>query len=180
MRPHPAIKNFALVKVKCWEFSALSTEVSAVLLVEMCLLNLVAATILNAAFERQVADVEMVAREQKERSWESVVLSYLSGPSGLLFDSGVWEGTKWSKTTLWRKRLQIFINSLKSDFPPILKLQTYFFNPESQQLFIPQEKNDKLIEDIKTLFGEMDKGGTGRLSYEEYMEADGEKVEWWV
>ncbi|CAK9073969.1 L type [Durusdinium trenchii] len=74
--------------------------VSAVLLVEMCLLNLVAATILNAAFERQAADYEMVAREKKE-------------------------------------------------------------------------KNDKLIDDIRTLFGEMDKRGTGKLTYEEYMEAVG-------
>lgn len=33
-----------------------------------------------------------------------------------------------------------------------------------------QEKNDKLIDDIRTLFGEMDKRGTGKLTYEEYME----------
>ncbi|CAK9021117.1 unnamed protein product, partial [Durusdinium trenchii] len=36
-----------------------------------------------------------------------------------------------------------------------------------------QEKNDKLIDDIRTLFGEMDKRGTGKLTYEEYMEAVG-------
>ena len=34
-----------------------------------------------------------------------------------------------------------------------------------------QEKNDKLIEDIRNLFGEMDKRGTGKLTYDEYMEA---------
>lgn len=34
-----------------------------------------------------------------------------------------------------------------------------------------QEKNDKLIEDIKKLFNEMDRRGTGLLSYEEYSAA---------
>ena len=34
-----------------------------------------------------------------------------------------------------------------------------------------QEKNDKLIEDIRNLFDDMDKRGTGRLTYDEYMEA---------
>lgn len=72
--------------------------VTTVLIVELCLMNLVTATIVNAAFERQAADHEMVAREKKE-------------------------------------------------------------------------KNDKLIEDIRNLFGEMDKRGTGKLTYDEYMEA---------
>jgi len=72
--------------------------VITVLIVELCLMNLVTATIVNAAFERQAADHEMVAREKKE-------------------------------------------------------------------------KNDKLIEDIRNLFGEMDKRGTGRLTYDEYMNA---------
>ncbi len=36
------------------------------LIVELCLMNLVTATIVNAAFERQAADHEMVAREKKD------------------------------------------------------------------------------------------------------------------
>jgi len=39
-----------------------------VLVVNLCLLNLVTATIVTAAFERQAADHEMVAREQKDKN----------------------------------------------------------------------------------------------------------------
>ena len=45
------------------------SETVNVLVVNLCLLNLVTATIVNAAFERQAADHEMVAREQKDR-WD--------------------------------------------------------------------------------------------------------------
>lgn len=48
--------------------SSLRFQVITVLIVELCLMNLVTATIVNAAFERQAADHEMVAREKKDSS----------------------------------------------------------------------------------------------------------------
>mmetsp|Transcript_11007 Transcript_11007/g.26578 ORF Transcript_11007/g.26578 Transcript_11007/m.26578 type:complete len:577 (-) Transcript_11007:222-1952(-) len=69
-----------------------------IVIVEICLLNLVTATIVDAAFKRQQDDHEMVAQEQKIKS-------------------------------------------------------------------------DKLIEEVRTLFMEMDKSGTGSLNYEEYLDA---------
>ena len=69
-----------------------------IVVVEICLLNLVTATIVDAAFKRQQDDHEMVARELKIKS-------------------------------------------------------------------------DRLIEEVRTLFMEMDKSGTGSLTYDEYMDA---------